>query len=132
MQTGKQKIQQATDKMSTSFKLKIKISGLNKSARYQHWGKLAGLAKTQRTLAAVSTSNQIVSGKISSGGKYIVNLIRSGKRKLDDDNLVGSLKHIRDGIADALGVNDGSNNIKFRYDQKICNEYFLEIYLEEI
>lgn len=117
--------------MKAHFFLKLKVSGLNKSARYQHWGKLAGVAKTQRTMAAISTSNQIVSQKISSGEHYIVNLTRFGKKKLDDDNLIGSLKHVRDGIADALGVNDGSDKISFKYDQKQANIYQLEITIEE-
>jgi len=118
--------------MKTSFNLNIKISGLNKSARYQHWGKLAGIAKKQRTLAAIATSNQIVAGKIKSGSKYSVELTRFGKKKLDDDNIVGSLKHIRDGIADALGVNDGSDKIKFIYSQKQSNIYCLNISIEEL
>jgi hypothetical protein len=31
-----------------------------------------------------------------------------GGRKMDSDNLVGSLKHVRDAVAEWIGVDDGS------------------------
>lgn len=117
--------------MKTSFDLKVKISGLNKSSRYQHWGKQANLSKKHRTLAAIATSNQIVARNIKGSLKYVVTFTRFGKRKLDDDNLIGGLKHIRDGVSDALGVNDGSDRITFHYKQEIHSENKLTIMIEE-
>ena len=35
-----------------------------------------------------------------------VTITRLSPRQLDSDNLVGACKHVRDGVADALGVND--------------------------
>jgi len=39
----------------------------------------------------------------------VVTLTRSSPRRLDDDNLRGALKHVRDGVADALGLEDDSD-----------------------
>lgn len=37
---------------------------------------------------------------------------------LDDDNLRGALKYVRDGVADALGVNDRDPRVTWDYDQR--------------
>lgn len=49
--------------------------------------------------------------------KWIVILTAYRRRLLDDDNHVGSLKPIRDAVAQHLGVDDGSPRIKFEYHQ---------------
>jgi len=55
-----------------------------------------------------------------SGGAYwfplTVTLRRVAPRKLDGDGLQAALKSVRDGIADALGVNDGSSAVTWRYE----------------
>lgn len=48
-----------------------------------------------------------------------VRLTRHAPSKgLDDDNLRSAFKAIRDGIADALRIDDGDRRIRFEYDQK--------------
>lgn len=37
---------------------------------------------------------------------------------LDDDNLRGYLKGTRDGVADALGINDGDARVSWQYGQR--------------
>lgn len=118
--------------MKIEFFLNMKISGLNKSARFQHWGKQANVTKKQRTYSAVVSSNHIVASGIETCKKYKIKLTRYGKRILDDDNLSGGFKHVRDGIADALGVDDGSGDIKFEYFQEKSNEYKVKIEIEEV
>lgn len=50
---------------------------------------------------------------------------------LDDDNLAGALKHVRDGIADALGTHDGPNGrLKFVVDQRKGSPQAVEITIE--
>ena len=44
-----------------------------------------------------------------------VSLIVCSRRELDDDNLRGSLKPLRDAIADTLGIDDGDKRIRFEY-----------------
>lgn len=47
-----------------------------------------------------------------------VTLTRIAPRKLDDDNLQRACKAVRDGVADALGVDDGDERIEWRYKQR--------------
>jgi len=57
---------------------------------------------------------------LMSGSRYVatIDMTRHGERRLDDDNLESCFKAIRDGIADALGVNDASDRMVFRPHQK--------------
>jgi len=49
----------------------------------------------------------------------VVRLIRVAPRSLDDDNLQGVFKAIRDGVADAYGIDDKDRaRIRFEYDQE--------------
>lgn len=45
-------------------------------------------------------------------------LTRIAPRKLDDDNLQGAFKPLRDGIADRLRVNDGGAQVSWLYSQE--------------
>lgn len=49
----------------------------------------------------------------------VVRLIRIAPRALDDDNLSGVFKAIRDGVADAYGIADNDKTkIRFEYEQE--------------
>lgn len=48
----------------------------------------------------------------------VVKLTRVSAGRMDDDGLAAACKGIRDGIAEALGVNDGGRFIQFLYDQR--------------
>ena len=39
-------------------------------------------------------------------------------RKFDDGAVEGSCKAVQDGIADALGIDDGDDRLEWRYDQR--------------
>jgi hypothetical protein len=47
----------------------------------------------------------------------VVRLIRIGPRALDSDNLASGFKACRDQIAREIGVDDGSDQIRFEYAQ---------------
>lgn len=54
----------------------------------------------------------------------IVILTRFGPRKLDTDNLAISCKHVRDGIAARLGVDDGDESkVRWEYAQAKSEGY---------
>lgn len=47
---------------------------------------------------------------------------------LDDDNLVGALKAVRDEVAKAIGVDDGKKGgITWKYDQRRGDDYAVEV-----
>jgi len=41
------------------------------------------------------------------------------RQRLDDDNLSGGLKALRDAIAASLGLDDGDARIRFEYSQHL-------------
>lgn len=49
---------------------------------------------------------------------YKITFTRISPGKLDDDNLSGAFKPCRDGVADALGVDDASTDISWFYAQE--------------
>lgn len=48
----------------------------------------------------------------------VVTLTRMSPGTLDDDNLRSAAKFCRDGIADALGVDDNDPRVEWRYEQE--------------
>lgn len=59
----------------------------------------------------------------------VVTLTRIAPRSLDSDNLAGSQKHVRDGVADALGIDDRDSRVAWCYAQRngVTREYAVEI-----
>jgi hypothetical protein len=49
---------------------------------------------------------------------YVITLTRIGPRVLDPGNLEASFKHIQDGVADWLGIDDGDKRLTWRYEQR--------------
>ena len=80
---------------------------VNETNAREHWAVRSNRAKEQRDTARLSVHG---STHIPAGRKYEIHICRVGPRKLDSDNLAASAKHVRDGIADALGVNDGDES----------------------
>ena len=93
-----------------------------------HWAVKAKLTRDQRTrtrmsLAAVAQSSGLEMLPVT------VVLTRVAPRKLDGDNLQSGFKAVRDGVADWLGVDDGSDMIEWQYCQRSGgpNVYKVEI-----
>jgi hypothetical protein len=49
---------------------------------------------------------------------FAILLTRFGPRPLDDDNLDAAFKHVRDGLARKLGVDDGDSTVRYVVDQE--------------
>jgi len=52
--------------------------------------------------------------KVSKGCLVVCTLIAHRRRLLDDDNCTASLKPLRDGISESIGVDDGDQRIKWQ------------------
>lgn len=63
----------------------------------------------------------------------VVTLTRKSPSKLDDDGAIACMKWIRDGVAGAIGVDDGSRFIRFRVRQRKCKrgEFGVECTIEK-
>jgi hypothetical protein len=87
----------------------------------EHHMARARRAKRHRTTAGVLTAIAVPAVKPlvqARGGT--VTLTRYAPRRLDSDNLAGALKATRDGIAAALGVDDGDPRVVWNYAQERC------------
>jgi crossover junction endodeoxyribonuclease RusA len=82
----------------------------------EHWARRHKRRAQQR-----QTVGLVVVGMLA-GSKplpCVVVLTRLAPSKgLDGDNLVSSMKAIRDGVADALGVDDADPRVTWQYDQR--------------
>jgi hypothetical protein len=75
-----------------------------------HWRAKAARAKCQRTATAACLRAMMARHGGSPKPPLVVHMVRligPRGRKMDDDNLRGAFKAVRDGVADWLGVDDG-------------------------
>lgn len=72
--------------------------------------------KNERARVALFAKRQLKRMAAENPGKtYAVELTRVSPGYPDDDQVVGSLKAVRDEVAKHLGVDDGSERIRFSY-----------------
>lgn len=82
----------------------------------EHWRKKAARAKCQRF-----TAHNVISKagySVTVGTPATITLTRIAPRKLDSDNLAIGFKHVRDGIADWLEIDDGDDLLTWLYAQR--------------
>ncbi len=79
---------------------------------HEHWRIRQRRAKGQRFAAAMACRALCV-GLLERCGELRVTIARVAPRALDSDNLVGSAKHVRDGVADALGISDRDPRVEW-------------------
>jgi hypothetical protein len=84
----------------------------------EHWA--ARHRRVQRERQVTSALLPRGLPKLVGPGPYTVTLTRQAPSNgLDDDNLAGALKSVRDEVAAALGVNDGHvEDVRFHYAQR--------------
>lgn len=90
----------------------------------EHWGTRARRARQQRSLIAMALEPRLPERLPK---KLNILITRCGPRLLDPDNSIASLKATRDGVADALGIDDGSPRLDWLYGQCVQDEYAVEI-----
>lgn len=82
-----------------------------------HWAAKAQIARDQREAARILVSDTINRGW-KPGTISMIRLTRLGTKEMDCDNLASSMKHVRDGICDALKITDGPRGVKWEYEQQ--------------
>lgn len=88
----------------------LPLRTVSEANQRDHWFVRAKRAKKQRRTAWALCP--------AVGLPVVVTMVRVGLGRLDDDNLRGALKAVRDGIADRLGVPDNDHRIEWRYGQR--------------
>lgn len=91
------------------------------------WRPKAERAKIQRTYARDVVRTQLPRVPCT------IEMVRIAPVALDDDNLPSALKHVRDGIADALGLDDRDKRLKFTCSEKSRGrgDYAVEVTITE-
>lgn len=91
----------------------------------EHWRRVWSRRKEHRTSARLLGR---AASEPPTTYPLVVRMTRVGKRRMDDDNLMGALKGLRDGIADWLGVDDGRTDlVRYEYAQRIGKTYAVEV-----
>lgn len=105
------------------FHIPIKLPSLANTR--MSWQAMARLKGKQRR--AVLTAIRVATRRIAIPPPPLVIMItRVGPRKLDDDNLQSACKYVRDEIARYIGLDDGSPQYTWMYDQRV-GEYGVEV-----
>jgi hypothetical protein len=87
----------------------------------ENWHVKAKRVRTQRQITRVMVEQHWKNWEWQSdlpNTTHVIILTRIAPRPLDTDNLARSFKAIRDGIADALGIDDGSKRLTWNYAQE--------------
>lgn len=88
-----------------------------------NWRAAAALRRKQRQIASWACGGPLAEYRAGLAKGYVgsmtVTIARIAPRELDDDNLRGSAKSVRDGIADALGLaSDRDKRLTWTYSQE--------------
>lgn len=114
--------------------ISLPIETISEANTRDGWRKKAQRVKNQRFEAKVICRNKYPNFKLLREDKLEIKLTRVSIRTMDDDNLCSALKAVRDGIADWLRIDDGSERIKWVYAQekmRRCNFVKLDITIED-
>lgn len=101
----------------------------------EHWAKRAKRTSEQRNLVKFALRNQTHKAwKDGELKKLLVSITRIAPRELDGDNLQSACKATRDGVADALTVDDRHPDISWEYRQMkgMPKEYAVQIEISDI
>lgn len=110
------------------FEIPARLVG--ESNQREHWAARARRAKTHRECGYMYARANRVSVALV---PCIVRITRIAPRKLDDDNLQGSAKAVRDGLADALGVKDNDPRVTWlpvEQERGKANQYKVRVQIE--
>jgi hypothetical protein len=94
-----------------------------------HWGKHAKREEEERGIARLACRGPLREFRLELNEARHVDVLitRLGRKPFDSDNLAMAAKHVRDGVADALDVDDGDERVTWHYAQRIEMFYAIEI-----
>lgn len=95
--------------------IELPIVTVSEANRRGHWRQHHRRHASQRGVTAMSLQANL--GRPPPPPVRVV-LTRISPRALDSDNLHGALKHVRDGVADWLGVDDGDERVTWAVQQR--------------
>ena len=81
---------------------------LSPNGSHRHWSSKAKVKKKARELAKLTTWSALQRTEPPTFTRYRLRFYHSIQRRRDDDNAAAACKAYRDGIAEALGVDDST------------------------
>jgi len=107
--------------------INLPIKTVSESNQRGHWAKKARRVRQQRDAAYLLVREAI--GVLPDGlPEYrTIILTRISPRKLDTGNLAVAMKAVQDGVADALGIDDGDERFDWRYAQERGKVYSVRV-----
>lgn len=99
-----------------SFEVSIPIKTVSETNQREHWRARHKRRKVQRETASLVVGVYLRRHDITV--PCAVTMTRVAPRSLDFDNLVSSAKACRDGIADALGIDDRDPRVTWAYAER--------------
>ncbi len=108
--------------MSRDFIIELPLRIPSTTNLREHWAAKMRRARAHRRAMIVVPPQPL---------PCIVALIRIAPRRLDNDNAVAAMKHVRDGIATRLGVDDADPRVQWQYGQVKEREYGLRIEIRQ-
>lgn len=104
-----------------TFVCELPIRTQSEANKREHWSKRHKRLSAHRAVTKIAMRN--IETEYMSAPPYVVKMTRIGKKLLDDDNLAGSFKGVRDGVAEAFRLDDGDERFRWIYAQEIGREY---------
>lgn len=112
--------------MSTVKEVSIEMTLPSLANRRMKWQKLVRIKNEQkeRVSRALGLVDPLPSFPVT------VTITRVGPQPMDFDNLVSSIKYVRDQIAEEIGVDDGDPGYQWVYQQELGKKYLVTIRIE--
>lgn len=104
----------------TELEFYVPVKTVSELNRRDHWRTKDRRRREQQEAAYYAYKGAAKGGRVAL--PCVVRFLRIGPRKLDSDNLASAMKAVRDTIAQCVGVDDGSESIRFEYDQVAIGE----------
>ena len=123
--------------MSALLEVRLPLHTVSEANRREHWSKRAKRVREQRGVVCMAFQSAAIDRALPPLQRIApieVTLTRVAPRELDDDNLRGALKACRDGVADALKIDDRDPSVRWAYAQErgAVREYAVAIRVERV
>ena len=110
--------------------VRIPLTLVSEANSREHWAQKARRARQQRALTAACVLNKL--GRFGAllhhrGLWTITRMIHKRGREMDSDNLQRACKAVRDGIADALGLDDKHLMVEYHQERSPDGQAWVDI-----
>jgi hypothetical protein len=111
------------------MKGEFQIKTVSEANQREHWAVKSKRKKGQQHDFSVLWRNQ--KRKVRLPATII--FTRYSCKILDTDNLAGAFKHIQDQLAREIGIDDGSSQVKWRYEQQLIKtrDHYFTVEIQE-